>query len=1114
MLRLSRGTAAGAVLALAVVVGPRAPQAAQAPTAPAAPSGTRVAAPVTSPAVPAPAPTPAQAPEAAAIKALTWRSIGPTNNAGRVSEIVGLPGDPATMYVGAAAGGLFKTTNGGVTWTPLFDEQPNVSIGAVAIAPTDHNVIYVGTGEGNPRNSASFGEGMFKSADAGGHWTAIGLEDTGKIARVVIDPRNPDVVYVAALGHTWGPSEQRGLFKTTDGGRTWKKVLYQNDLTGCSDVAIDPTNANVVYAGMYTHRRWAWYFDSGAGETAVYKSVDGGATWTRLSGPDASRGLPKGPMDRIGIAVARSNPSVVYVLSETKDEGVLWRTDDAGATWRTVNRDPNVNFRPFYYSDIRVDPNEPNTVYTLSGPLNKSEDGGRTFQRIGNSVHGDHQALWIDPTNSRRVLNGSDGGFHVSLDGGRTWDVLNNIAFTQFYHVNYDMQTPYNVCGGLQDNGTWCGPSRSLNGEGMRTIDWFTVGGGDGFWGVPDIDRPHLVYNNLQGGVLSLTDTKTGNSWQINPYPAGISSSGQWMAPQRYRFNWNAPIALSPQDPKTVYYGGNVLFKTTNFGHSWEIISPDLTTNDKEKQKSSGGQIVTDNTAAEFHCTILTIAPSRLDPNLIWVGTDDGNIQVTRDGGKTWTNVASNLKGIAPNAWISTIDASPHDPGTAFVAASHWQTNADYAPYFFKTTDYGSTWTKITAGMRPKGWSHVIRQDPKNPGVLYAGTENDVYASWDAGGRWVSIRNGLPPVPVRDLLVHPREHDVILATHGRGMFILDDATPVAMLADAMRTTATLFDIRPATRWVYFNRDGNLGDREWTADNPEVGAYINFYLKDAAKDPLTILVQDRTGKTIRTLRNIKGQAGLNRVVWDLRHDNPVPPPRPRPGQQNPFGDIPPRMLARFGFGSFGPAALPGEYTVRLKAGGQDLSKAVKVQLDPRIQASEADLTEQFNASMTMLQMVGRVNTILERTNDTIDQLQALHDLIGRQPGRPSMPTAAGGHDGGAPDVQSVAPGADPLAADIKGALDTLKKFRDDELARPLPGLGYRQYPRLREEVQTIAGMIQRGFRPPNDGEKLRMKELTQMTDDAASKLNAILGGSVAKINQAMSAKPRIMVEPVK
>ena len=423
-----------------------------------------------------------------ALKSLQWRNIGPTVQAGRVSVFVGLPGDINTMYVAGAVGGIFKTTNGGVTWKAIFDDQPVASIGAIAIAPSDPNVIYAGTGEGNPRNDASIGDGIYKSIDAGDHWMNVGLPDSEKFARIVVDPRNADVVYACAMGREWGPNEERGLFKTIDGGKSWKKVLYQNDLTGCSDVDIDPTNANIVYAGMFTFRRWAWYTESGGGETAVYKSVDGGATWTRLSGPDANRGLPKGPMDRIGVAVAKSSPAIVYVISETTDEGELWRSDDAGASWQMVSRDRNINFRPFYYADIRVDPQHPNTVYALAGGLYKSEDGGRNFSRIGSATHGDHQAMWIDPTNPNRILLGDDGGFQISYDAGRTFDILNNIAFTQFYNVAYDLQVPYHLCGGLQDNGSWCGPSQTPGAPGTTRSQWQNMGGGDGFFAVPDLD--------------------------------------------------------------------------------------------------------------------------------------------------------------------------------------------------------------------------------------------------------------------------------------------------------------------------------------------------------------------------------------------------------------------------------------------------------------------------------------------------------------------------------------------------------------------------------------------------------------------------------------------------
>ncbi len=1032
--------------------------------------------------------TPGSSPEGEALKRLQWRNIGPTAQTGRTPVFVGLPGDINTMYVAGANGGVFKSTNGGVTWKPIFDDQSTISIGAVAIAPSDPNVIYVGTGEGNPRNDASIGDGVYKSIDAGEHWTNVGLPDSDKITRIVIDPRNPDIAYVAALGHEWGPNEERGLFKTTDGGKAWKKVLYTNNLTGCSDVDIDPTNSNIVYAGMFTFRRFAWYTGSGGGETAVYKSSDGGNSWTSLSGPDANRGLPKGPMDRIGIAVARSNPNIVYVVSETKEEGELWRTDDAGATWRTVNRDPNINFRPFYYSDIRVDPTNPNTVYSLAGSLYKSEDGGRNFARIGSSTHGDHQAMWLDPVNPNRILSGDDGGFQISYDGGKTFDILNNIPFTQFYNVMYDLQTPYHLCGGLQDNGTWCGPSQTPGGQGTPKSAWVNVGGGDGFFAVPDLKDPNLVYTDLQGGVISLTDTRSGMSWAINPYPAGIGSSGQWMAPQRYRFNWNSPIVLSPQDPKTVYFGGNVLFKTTNYGRSWEVISPDLTTNDKNKQKSSGGEIVTDNTAAEFHCTIITIAPSPLDANVIWAGTDDGNVQVTRDGGKSWTNVFKNVPDLAPFSWVSRIDAGHFDAGTAYVSASHWQDN-DYAPYLYKTTDFGKTWTRITGGLPARGWSHVVREDPKTRDLLYAGTENGLYASWDGGARWVSIRNNMPPVPVRDIVIHPRDNDVIVATHGRGIWILDSASALQELAKAMKSDAYLFPIRPAIRWGASSGMFRTNERDWIAPNPPVGAYFDVYSSTATSGPVSIAITDKAGKSVRVLRSTRAAAGVSRYVWDLRYDNPAAPPG-GPGTAPGMENVTAETRSRFGGGSSGPLVLPGDYSVKVTIGGRELEGSVRVALDPNVQASLADLQAQIDASFTMLSMAARVNAIIDRLNDAVTQLAALDSVLAKQTPAPAV------------------------RADVKQVLEKLTAFRDDELARPLPGLGYRQYPRLREDVQSIAGGLGRGLRAPNDGEKLRMKELAELTDKAAAKLNGMISGDIAKINDAIKASPRIAVALVK
>ena len=814
----------------------------------------------------------AQTPEQ--LRNLHWRSLGPANNAGRVSVVAGVPGNRDVYYVAGANGGIIKTTNGGITFKPIFDKESVASIGAIAVAPSDPNIIYVGTGEENPRNNASIGDGMYKSVDAGEHWTHIGLVQSDKIARIVIDAKNPDVLYACGLGREWGPNEERGVFKTVDGGKTWRKVLYVDSQTACSDIAADPGNSNILYAGMYTYRRWAWHLESGGGNTAVYRSVNGGETWERLSGKDRERGLPKTDMDRIGIAVAPSDPSIVYVVSETKNEGELWRSDDAGDHWRVVNRDPNINFRPFYYADIRVDPQNPNRVFSLSGSLYMSEDGGQNFRTIARDVHGDHQAMWIDPMNPKYILSGSDGGWQVSYDGGKNFEVVNNFPFTQFYHINFDMQRPYMVCGGLQDNGNWCGPSQALSGQGIRKNDWFTVSGGDGFFTVPVMDKPWLVYSDAQGGMINITDTRTGTQKTIYPYPNRVGSVGDAMISHKYRFNWNSPIALSPINPKVVYFGGNVLFKSVDYGMSWQVISPDVTTNDPKKQESSGGPIVVDNTAAEFHCTIITIAPSPIDSNVIWVGTDDGNVQVTRDGGKTWSNTFTNVAGLKPNAWIPTVDASHYAAGTAYVAADHHQDD-DYSPYAYMTTDYGKTWHKITGDLPASAaWTHVVREDPRNRDLLYIGTEMGVWASWDKGTHWVSIRGDLPPTPVRDIQVHPRDNDLLLATHGRGLYIIDDISALQNLGAAETADATLFDIRPATRWVLWSRDGNLGQKKWTGENPPPGALITYFLKSQPASEVNITITDKDGRTVRRMRRVSDDAGVNRVAWDLRSDAPA------------------------------------------------------------------------------------------------------------------------------------------------------------------------------------------------------------------------------------------------
>lgn len=1043
---------------------------------------------------------------------LSWRSVGPINNAGRISVVTGVPGDPLTYYVSGANGGIIKTTNGGTTFTPIFDNQGSISIGAIAVAPSDKNIVYVGTGEGNPRNNASVGDGMYKSIDGGDHFTRIGLEKSDKIARIVIDAKNPDIVYACVLGREWGPSEERGVYKTTDGGATWKLVLFLDTQTSCSDISADANNSNIVYAGMYTYRRWAWYLASGSGKTGVYKSVDGGTTWEALSGPDVFRGLPRKAMDRIGVAVAPSDPNFVYVISETKDEGELWRSDDAGKSWTTVNRDPNINFRPFYYADIRVDPKNPNKIFSLSGSLYLSEDGGRNFRTIARGIHGDHQAMWIDPVDPRYVLSGSDGGWQVSRDGGQNFETVNTFPFTQFYHINYDMQEPYHVCGGLQDNGTWCGPSNSLSGQGIRPADWVTVAGGDGFFGVPVLDKPWLVFADAQGGMITITDTRSGVRKNIYPYPNRVGSVGDAMLSHKYRFNWNSPIVLSPQDPGTVYFGGNVVFKSRDYGLSWEVISPDLTTNDPKKQQNSGGEIVTDNTAAEFHTTLLSIAPSPVDANVIWTGSDDGLVHVTRDGGKSWSNVFVNVPGLKPNAWIPTVEASHFDAGTAYVAADHHQDD-DYVPFFYMTTDYGKTWKSIRGDLPDKAlWSHVIREDPRNRNVLYAGTEHGVWATWDRGVHWASINGRMPAAPVRDLQIHPRDNDLIVATHGRGLYILDDITPIQQLASAQSEDAVLFDVRPATNWTSWNRDGNLGARIWAGENPDDGALISYWLKTQPAGEVNIEIADAKGEVIRRYNRVRDEAGVQRINWDLRTaavpgggggfgGNRGGAAAPRAAEDTSLAALRQRRRAAddrardsgddeesFFRGPSGTAVVPGTYQVTLVVGGKRYTKPVLVKYDPRIELTPAQVTAQHDAAVNLERITQRVNRVIGNTDNILAQLTNLQSALNRAPRTANTPT---------------------VLAQVDSTIKDLRHFRDSVLARPLAGLGYRQYPRLREEVQSVSRSVSGQLWPITAGETLRSNELKEETDDAQGRLDQIINIRVGKINQLLAGTEHVI-----
>ncbi|HSC30023.1 MAG TPA: hypothetical protein VLD67_22270 [Vicinamibacterales bacterium] len=884
---------------------------------------------------------------------LSWRSIGPAMFAGRVADVAGVPGNPDILYVGAASSGLFKSTNGGITFEPVFETGTTLSIGAIAVQRDNADVVYVGTGEGAVRNSISFGDGIYKTTDGGRSWTHLGLKGTERFSRIVIHPTNPQVVLAAATGRAFGSSQERGIYRSTDGGATWARTLFTNETSGASDVAIDPADPDVVYAGMYDYLRQPWYFRSGGPGSGLYRSNDGGVTWTKLTDPALKNGLPGARLvGRVGVSIHQRDPNVVYALIESQEEGQLWRSDDRGRTWKMVSDDRRINNRPFYYTQVRADPVDPDRLYTLAGSFNVSTDGGRTFGPSGGRMFGDHHALWIDPTNPKRLLCGTDGGFFISNDYGRNWDFVNNMPMAQAYHVGIDMADPYNVLGGFQDHEIWRGPNEKWNQVGVREGDWVRLRYmADGMYTVPDPRDPNIIYYNGHFGDITRIDMRNREERYIQPYPPGPAGGGARL--ERYRFNWNSPIHMSPTNPDVVYYGGNVLFKTTDRGETWTIVSPDLTTNDPEKQAVSGGPITVDNTRAEFHCTILAIAESPRDPNVIWVGTDDGNVQLTRDGGKSWTNVAPNIAGAPKYSWVSSIAASSVDAAAAYLTVDQHRLD-DFAPYVFATTDYGRTWRKIADGLR--GYAHIVAEDPKSPNLLYAGTELGIFASFDRGTSWNDLRLGLPPVAVVDVKVHPRDNDLVMATHARGFYILDDATPLQEIArsaqrtdssaapgpavagavesDFSPTAPALFRPMPAVRYIPASDTSVLGNRVWVARNQPYGVILNYYLPEVVSGGVELSVTDDAGRIVSTFRG-PGAVGVNRAVWNLSEVSSCGPAPP--GQAGQRG-----RAGRGGGGGTWVRAIPGEYTVRLTVAGRTLERTATVRMDPRVTVAREDM----------------------------------------------------------------------------------------------------------------------------------------------------------------------------
>ncbi|HKO97156.1 MAG TPA: hypothetical protein VJU86_09195 [Pyrinomonadaceae bacterium] len=892
-----------------------------------------------------------------AFERLEWRSIGPANMGGRTADVEGVPGDPNLVYVATASGGLWKTVNGGITWKPIFERQGTISIGDVALAPSNPDVVWVGTGESKPRNSVSFGDGVYKSTDGGKTWQHMGLRDTERISHIAIHPQNPDIVYVGALGHAFGPNENRGVYMTTDGGKTWSKTLYLDKEHGVSDLEMDSTNPNILFAGMWSFERKPWTHRSGSDKGGLYKSIDGGRTWAKLT-----NGLPK-MIGRIGVRSAPSNPNVVYAILEAK-EGTLYRSDDRGETFKQVSKNERIVARGFYYTRVRVDPTNENHVYAVASTLFESIDGGKTFKSITGRTHIDYHGFWQDPKNPKRIWQSNDGGVAVSHDGAETWEPVYNLPIGQFYQVHADNRSPfYYVMGGLQDNGAWMGPSRTREPAGIMNDDWRMISFGDGFYVVNNPDEPDVYISESQGGNILRTDFRTREQQEISPWGRG-SGDGPAVG-EKYRFNWNSPIVLSPHDKQTVFFGGNVLFKSTDFGKTWEQISPDLTTNDPEKQKDAGGPVAIENTTAEYYTTIVTVAESPVQKGQIWVGTDDGNVQVTTDGGKNWTNVFRNVRGVPANPVVSHVEPSRTNAQTAYVSFERHMFD-DFRPYIFKTTDGGKSWTALAGNLPAKAYVQVVREDPKNPSLIYAGTEIGLFASYSGGKEWIPLNlKNLPNVSIHDIMVHPRENDLILATHGRSIWIYDDATPLQTMTPAIvNSNVHLFPVRPGLRYATrFTRYG-IGDKAFAGPNPAYGALITYYLKDKPDDKATFKVQimDQGGKEVLNIERPAKEKGLNRVAWNLRMGG---------------GEVrrpPSEEETAFGGGPRGPQALPGRYTVKLTVGDKTYEQPVEVRLDPSLNVPLSDLQAQQELQVKLRDMQSAVNMALRFLDSLEEQLK--------------------------------------------------------------------------------------------------------------------------------------------
>ncbi|MEO7166694.1 MAG: sialidase [Chthoniobacterales bacterium] len=1014
-----------------------------------------------------------QAPfSSATISGLGARNIGSATMSGRVDTVVATrePSGKLTIYVGAASGGIWKSEDSGTRFRPIFDEQPVQSIGALALDPKNSKNVWAGTGEPWVRNSVSIGDGIYKSTDGGETWNKSGLPNSERISQIIVSPKSSDTVFVAVPGALWSDSPDRGLYKTTDGGKNWNQILKGPNLsTGASTIAMDPANPNIMFAGLWDFRRTGWTYRSGGASpnddsgSGLFHTTDGGATWKEIT-PEANKGFPKKPYGRLAVAIAPSNPKRVYAFVESTDSA-LFVSDDGGQTWAQRDKSQWMVWRPFYFANLIVDPKNPDRVFKTDGALIMSEDGGKSFATVGgfNGAHGDVHAVWIDPTNPQTVISGDDGGIWYAYDGGNQWWKANNLPISQFYRVSVDDADPYRVYGGLQDNSCWVGQSEYPGG--ITNAQWENIFNGDGFYTFVDPADPDYIYAEYQGGFVGRVNRHTLEARIIQPKPN---------YKEKLRFNWNTPLVASPNEKGTIYIGAQFLFRSRDHGQNWDRISPDLTTNDPEKQKQEqSGGVTIDNSAAEMHTTIFTVSESPKDKNVIWAGTDDGNLQITRDGAKTWSNVVGNIQGLPKNSWVNWVQASNFDPGTAYAAFDR-HTYGDFAPYLYKTTDYGQTWAPLATAQDAKGirgYAHVIKEDLVQPNLLFLGTEFGLYVSIDGGQAWAQFKGSrFPAVAVRDLAIQSRTNDLVLGTHGRGIWIIDDITPLRSLTpDLLTKEASFVAAKPVQQQrIESNGGWPSGAATFTGDNPPDAAVITYYQKSRHLfGKLKIEILDPAGKVIDTLPASK-RPGLNRVNWSM-HEKP---PRVPPAAQ----------IA--GAGLTGPRVLPGTYTVRMTKNDQPYEMKLNVALDRRNKFSEADRKAQYDAAQKVKQLFGDESALMDRilalrANLTkSEQTSAADETLGK------------------------------AVSDFDARVDTVRKL----IVATTEGGAITGEERLREHTDQLYGAILSYEGKPAAYQVARIDSLRQELGDAVKQFEDLVANELPKLNESLKAKGQPAIKP--